>query len=144
MPVALLFFQPNYAKIMLKLCSFLQIMLPFSKLCYSKTMANKSKNIFSLIRRPLFLLAIIYKGLWKLWLVLARHFSDRAVRFHSNRPAQLTPFCSPAYKRYWDRHGLPWDFSSRTPQCQASISGLSKGLVKKYRGGGPEQRGGGS
>ena len=87
MPVELLFFLAklcyNYAKIMLvspSYASFLMIVL-------FKTMANKSKDIFSLIRRPLFLLAIIYKGLWKLWLVLARHFSERAVRFHSNRPA---------------------------------------------------------
>ena len=51
----------------------------FFKLCSSKTMANKSKDTFSLIRSRLFLLAIIYNGLWQLWLVLAGHFSERAV-----------------------------------------------------------------
>ena len=50
-------------------------------------MANKSKNTFSLIRRRLFLLAIIYDVLWQLLLVLARHLSERAVRFCSNRLA---------------------------------------------------------
>ena len=73
-------------------------------------MANKSKNTFSLIRSRLFLLAIIYNGLWQLWLVLARHFSERAVSFRSNGPAYLTPVCSLAYERNWERPGLPWDF----------------------------------
>ena len=49
-------------------------------------------------------------GLSQLWLVLARHFSERAVRFRSNRLAQPTLFCSLAYGKYWDRHSLPWDF----------------------------------
>ena len=83
MPVALLFFWP----MMLILCSFFQIMLLFLKLCSSKTIANKSKNTFSLIRSRLVLLAMIYNGLWQLWLVLARHFSERAVSFRSNRLA---------------------------------------------------------
>ena len=70
MPVALLFFWLNYAK-----------------LCSSKTVANKSKNTLSLIRSRLFLLAIVYNGLWQLCLVLAPHFSERAVSFRSNRLA---------------------------------------------------------
>ena len=103
MPVALLFFWPNYAKIMLVFPNY----ATFLKLCSSKTMANKSKNTFSLTRSRLLLLATIYNGLWSFWLVRARHFSERAVRFRSNRLAKLTPFCSLAYERYWDRHGLP-------------------------------------
>ena len=103
MPVALLFFWPNYAKIMLVFPNY----ATFLKLCPSKTMANKSKNTFSLTRSRLLLLATIYNGLWSLWLVRARHFSERAIRFRSNRLAKLTPFCSLAYERYWDRHGLP-------------------------------------
>ena len=79
MPVVLLFF---FSQIMLKLCSFFQVML---FLCSSKTMANKSKNTFFLIRSRLFLLAILYNGLSQLWLVLARHFSEGAVSFSSNR-----------------------------------------------------------
>ena len=51
MSVALLFFWPNYA-----LCFFYAT---FFKWCSSKTMANKSKNAFYLIRSRLFLLAII-------------------------------------------------------------------------------------
>ena len=49
-------FWPNYAKNYApfsKLCSFF-------KSCSSKTMANKSKNTFSLIRSRIFLSAIIY------------------------------------------------------------------------------------
>ena len=49
-------------------------------------------------------------GLWQLWLVLTRHFSQRTASFRSNRLAWLTPYCSLAYERYWDRHGLQWDF----------------------------------
>ena len=49
-------------------------------------MANKSKNTFSFIRSRLFLVAVIYNGLWQLWLVLASHFwpvIERAVSFRS-------------------------------------------------------------
>ena len=114
---------------MLKLCSFFQSMLLFFKLCSSKTMANKSKTTFSLIRSRLFLLAIIYNGLWQLWLVLAHHFSERAVSFRSNRLAYLTPFCSLAYERYWDRHGLPWDFRFPYTLVPGPISVLRKLLI---------------
>ena len=63
MPVALLFFWPNYAKIMLVFPNY----ATFLKLCSSKTMANKSKNTFSLTRSRLLLLATIYNGLWSFW-----------------------------------------------------------------------------
>ena len=89
-------------------------MLLFWKLCSSKTMANKSKNTFALIRSRLFLLAIIYNGLWHFWLVLAHHFSERAVSLRSNRLVMViavTPFCRLAYERYWDPHGLPFKYS---------------------------------
>ena len=125
MPVALLFFWPNYAKIMLVFPNY----ATFLKLCSSKTMANKSKNTFSLTRSRLLLLATIYNGLWSLWLVRDRHFSERAIRFRSNRLAKLTPFCSLAYERYWDRHGLPWPLpwdNETTPwEFRESTMGLS-------------------
>ena len=53
MPVALLFWGANYGKIMLVFPNY----AIFFKNCSSKTMANKSKNTFSLIRSRLFLLA---------------------------------------------------------------------------------------
>ena len=49
-----------FGQIMLKLCSFLQIMVIFFLIGSSKTIAKKSKNTFSLIRSRLFLLAIIH------------------------------------------------------------------------------------
>ena len=125
MPVALLFFWPNYAKIMLVFPNY----ATFLKLCPSKTMANKSKNTFSLTRSRLLLLATIYNGLWSLWLIRARHFSERAVRFRSNRLAKLTPFCSHAYERYWTDmvcHDLflgttPWEFRESTMGLSFSV-----------------------
>ena len=53
-----------------------------------------------------FPLLTVRNGLWQLWLVLARHFSERAKSFGSNRLAWLTPFCSLAYERYWAQHGF--------------------------------------
>ena len=70
--------------------------------------------------------ADIGDGLWQLWLVPACHFSERAVSFRSNRLAQLTLFCSLAYGRYWDRHGLPLDFRFLYTLVPGPISGLSK------------------
>ena len=54
MPVALLFFGENYAKIMLVFPNYATF---FFQVCFPITVANKSKNIFSLIRSCLFLLA---------------------------------------------------------------------------------------
>ena len=73
-----------------------------------------------------FPLLTVGNGLWQLWLVLARHFSERAVSFRSNRLAQLTQFCSLAYGRYWDRHGLPWEFKFLYTLVPGPIFGLSK------------------
>ena len=53
---ALLVFWLNYAKIMLVFPNYATF------LCSLKNMANKSKNTFSLIRRPLFLLALIKRS----------------------------------------------------------------------------------
>ena len=58
MPVAMLCFWPNYAKIML----VFPIYVTFFKILhsFSKTMANKTKNTFFFIRSLVFLSAIIY------------------------------------------------------------------------------------
>ena len=62
-----------------------------------------------------------------MWLVLARHFFERAASFRSNRLAWLTPYCSLADERYWDRHGLQWDFRfPRTPGSPGSVQILTK------------------
>ena len=158
MPVALLFLGANYAKIMLVFPNYTTF---FFKLCSSITMANKSTNIFFyqmpfirvswfgnwLIQScngtfvvsdvPILLyspFADIGDGLWQLWLVPACHFSERAVSFRSNRLAQLTLFCSLAYGRYWDRHGLPSDFRFLYTLVPGPISGLSKlQILLKHR-----------
>ena len=59
MPVTLLFFGENYAKIMLVFPNYATF---FFQVCSSITVANKSKNIFSLIRSCLFLLADLGTG----------------------------------------------------------------------------------
>ena len=83
MPVALLYFWPNYAKIMLVFPKY----ATFFKIVLFKNHGKQVQTTFSLIRSRLFLLAIIHDCLCQLLLVLAHHFSERAVSFRSYRPA---------------------------------------------------------
>jgi len=80
------------------------------------------------------LLAIIYNGLWQLWLVLARHFSERAERFRSNRLAWLTPFVALPMRGVGTDMVCHGTSGSRTPYSQAPISTLSELQIPlKYR-----------
>ena len=52
-----------------------------------------------------------------------------SIRFTLNFPkttVSLTPFCSLPYERYWDPHGLPWDFRFPSTLVPGFISWLSK------------------